>query len=1858
MRQNSDNYRMRTVPIQKPKIHTGLKLFLSMLLFAMIGLGQNVNAQTNPAAQALPYTQTWGASTFTAMPTGTAAWNGLNGGAIGTQALAESSVPTGNATITARTTSITTGGSYSYLPSGSNVRFYHQGSSNATNGANQLAVAINTGSNTSLDISYKIEILNIGGSGSNIGSVLQYRSGTSGSWTTVSGSANVFSNPGVVLGSVSSYSYSVIGLSINTDYQFRWAHWRSSGTSLGLAYDDISFTASSGIPAPVINSALTASATYGVAATTYTITATNSPTSYTATGLPAGFSVNTTNGEITGTPTAVGTYTVNIGATNAGGTGNANLVYTINPKNLTVFGATANNKVYDATTTATIIGSTLVGVVGADVVTINGTGAFTSANVATGITVTSTQTLGGANASNYTVTLPTGLSADITAKPLTITGITADNKVFDGTTNATLSGIPVLNGLEAIDNGNVLLGGVAVATFASSAVGTGIAVSVTGYSISGSASGNYSLTQPTGLTADITSSPSPVINSSLTASAIYGTVATTYTITSTNSPTSFSATGLPTGLSVNTTNGEITGTPTDFPGNFNVLISATNAGGTGSATLVYTITAKPLSVANATADNKEYDGNATTTISGSSLVGVFGSDIVTINNTGTFASEDVANVISVTSTQTLGGADAAKYTLTLPTGLTADITPKPLTIASAQAQNKVFDGNTNAVITGTLTGIVSPDVVTFSGTGIFASSAVGTGIAVTSTSVLGGVDAGNYSLTQPTGLSANITMPPTALAVGDISIIGLRTDANDGISFVTWVDLNANTVIRFTDNAFDGSVFLSNENTVTWTNSTGNTIVAGTVISIGGPLNVNGEGTNLGSTTGALSGLSASGENVFAYQGTPISTSNVLFGIHDDGTTGWLTTGTVNTNNSYLPGTLNVTGGNIALNEIDNIQYSGTRVATSFATHKSNVALPANYTGNDDGALFGNFDLTPFTLCNPTSDTTTETACDLFTWGENSVTYTTSGTYTAVAGCHTEVLVLTINVSTTGTTTATACDSYTWSAPLGNGTTYTVGGTYTNTSTNAAGCVHTQTLVLTINASSTGTTTATACDSYTWSAPLGNGTTYTVGGTYTNTSTNAAGCVHTQTLVLTINNSTSSSATVSATNSYTWAANGVTYTASGTYTSTSLNATGCVHTETLNLTITSSSFTVSILEDQTISCNGSNNGSIQADATPFGSYTYTLDGGIASNTTGFFDNLAPGVHTVCATDGFSTVCNTVTLTQPEPLTVSLATDSTVSCVGNDGGLTATVTGGTTVIQPYLTTWQSGVTTNSIYDLSVTGLTASIYTITVEDDNGCTASTSITLGTTDLVVVTATNTAITCFGGSSVITPSASGGTGIMTNSINGGSFTVSAGTYTITSTDAKGCTGTTSITIAQPSQITGSSNATACNSYLFGGTTYTTSGVYAHTFTAANGCDSVHTLTLTINNSSANGNATVTACDSYTWSANNVTYTASGTYTFTSLNAAGCTNTATLILTINNSTSSSTSATACDSYTWSANNVTYTTGGTYTFTSLNAAGCTNTTTLILTINNSTSSSASSSSFVSYTWAANNVTYTASGVYTATLTNAAGCDSNLTLNLTIEQGISISPKVILTGAYDASTGLMHDSLRVNQLIPSTEPYSGLPFLKPQIGGPGGETVSAATLAVTGNNAIVDWVFIELRAASNASTIVATKRALLQRDGDVVDADGTSALFFNSLPGGNYYVSIKHRNHLGVMTAAPITLALNTTSIDFSSPSFAIYQNPSITVNAPRKIQGTVAMLWAGDANNNKNVKYNGLSNDKDAIVQAVGSATINSIIYGYRTEDVNMDAKVKYNNVDNDRTFIISQIGISTPNNILSQHTPN
>ncbi len=189
---------------------------------------------------------------------------------------------------------------------------------------------------------------------------------------------------------------------------------------------------------------------------------------------------------------------------------------------------------------------------------------------------------------------------------------------------------------------------------------------------------------------------------------------------------------------------------------------------------------------------------------------------------------------------------------------------------------------------------------------------------------------------------------------------------------------------------------------------------------------------------------------------------------------------------------------------------------------------------------------------------------------------------------------------------------------------------------------------------------------------------------------------------------------------------------------------------------------------------------------------------------------------------------------------------------------------------------------------------------------------------------------------------------------------------------------------------------TACDSYDWNGETYIQGGEYVYTTTAANGCDSIVTLHLTINQTKYAEEA-ITACDSYTW--NGETHTQSGEYVYTTTAANGCDSIVTLHLTINKTRYAEESVAACDSYTW--NGETYIQSGTYTYTTTAANGCDSIITLHLTINNSEIGETEYTTICygeTYTW--NGQTYSASGTYNITLQNTNGCDSVVTLQLTV------------------------------------------------------------------------------------------------------------------------------------------------------------------------------------------------------------------------------------------------------------------
>ncbi|HTL81103.1 MAG TPA: gliding motility-associated C-terminal domain-containing protein [Bacteroidia bacterium] len=629
-------------------------------------------------------------------------------------------------------------------------------------------------------------------------------------------------------------------------------------------------------------------------------------------------------------------------------------------------------------------------------------------------------------------------------------------------------------------------------------------------------------------------------------------------------------------------------------------------------------------------------------------------------------------------------------------------------------------------------------------------------------------------------------------------------------------------------------------------------------------------------------------------------------------------------------------------------------------------------------------------------------------------------------------------------------------------------GTYTLNVTDANGCTASATITITQPAqllvnptgvniscfnSCNGTATAnasggTAPYSYVWSPSGGNGPVASnlCPGTYTVNVTDANGCTASGQVTITqplqllagasgVNITCFGSCNGSATSNpsggtspytYNWMPGNLsTQTISnlcpGSYTLTVTDANNC--TANATITITQPPALTANVSHTNVSCNGACDGT--ATSSPTGGVSpYTYNWVPGNLTTPTISSLCPGTYTVTVTDANGcTATQQTTITQPNPLNVTI-NSSPIACNSVCNGTAAAVVSGGTPTYTYA--WSPGGQTTS----GISNLCAGTYTVDVTDANGCTANANVTLNQPTALILTQSSTNISCNGscdGTATVSPS--GGTSPYSYSwAPGGQTTptinnLCAGSYTVTVTDASGCDGTETITITQPLSLIANVNSinVSCNGgcngsatanpsggtapYTFlwspnGQTTNSVNGLCAGTYTVnitdANGCTVNQQVNITqppallavvaATTSSCgicNGTATVAASGgtspyAYFWTPSNQTNPTAtnlcvGNYTVTVTDAAGCTTTA--IATINqvvnivitSSTSNVTCFGSCDGV-----------------ASANAAGGTNP--------------------YSYFWApggqfTQTISGLCSGSYTVTATDANGCFNNATVTFT-------------------------------------------------------------------------------------------------------------------------------------------------------------------------------------------------------------------------------------------------------------------
>ncbi|NOT18892.1 MAG: filamentous hemagglutinin N-terminal domain-containing protein [Sideroxydans sp.] len=527
-------------------------------------------------------------------------------------------------------------------------------------------------------------------------------------------------------------------------------------------------------------------------------------------------------------------------------TGQASTTADITQKAVSVSSITASNKTYDGTTAATVStsGANIAGLVSGDTVNINATGSFGDKNVGNSKTVTLASNYSGADAGNYLITDQASTTANIARKDVTVSGLGAANKTYDATTAATLTGTAAITGgANGANDGKfyssdaVTVAGTAAGSFLTKNTGAGKSVIVTGNTLAGTDAGNYNLVQQAGLTADIAKANIIITGLSAANKTYDATIAATVTGTAavaalgSDSVTvggtavgAFVDKNVGTSKAVNIAGLSLSGADA---GNYNVGLQTGITADIGKA---------DLAVTGLSASSKTYDATTTAALTGSAVVTAFSGDSVTVGGTAVGAFFDknagTGKVVSVTG-NTLSGTDAGNYNIVQQTGLTTDITKKDVAVSGLTANNKTYDAGTVATLGGTAalvsSDIISGDSLTIGGTatGAFADKNVSTAKAVTVTgNTLSGTDAGNYHITQQTGLTANISkanLAVTGLAASNrtydatttvtltgtaaVNVLGTDSVTVGGTAVGAFFDKNAGTgkVVSVTGNTLSGT---------------------------------------------------------------------------------------------------------------------------------------------------------------------------------------------------------------------------------------------------------------------------------------------------------------------------------------------------------------------------------------------------------------------------------------------------------------------------------------------------------------------------------------------------------------------------------------------------------------------------------------------------------------------------------------------------------------------------------------------------------------------------------------------------------------------------------------------------------------------------------------------------------------------------------------------------------------------------------------------------------------------------------------------------------------------------------------------
>ena len=586
----------------------------------------------------------------------------------------------------------------------------------------------------------------------------------------------------------------------------------------------------------------------------------------------------------------------------------------------------------------------------------------------------------------------------------------------------------------------------------------------------------------------------------------------------------------------------------------------------------------------------------------------------------------------------------------------------------------------------------------------------------------------------------------------------------------------------------------------------------------------------------------------------------------------------------------------------------------------------------------------------------------------------------------------------------------------------------------------------------------------------------------------------------------------------------------GSYTVTATSTTGCSITNTYSVT-QPDSLNINFNTTNT-TCSNLSNGSIVANVsggtTP---YNYQWSNSVVATS---ITNLIAGVYTLTVTDANGcTKLSSITLISPVNINISESIIN-VNCNGSStGSIALNVSGGA---GGYSYLWSNGATTSS-----VNALAAGTYTVTIKDANNCTQSKSFNVIQSTAITGTFTKTNVSCFGGNNgSLTINASGGTAPYNYAWVIGTTTAtitnkSAGTYTVTVTDALGCTNSFSSTITQPNQIVISPTVTnvSCNSGTNGSITIAMAGgVSPYTYLWSNGKTTanntgvvagVYTLTVTDGSScSSQSSITVTqppALD-LMLTANGPICNGATTGTITSVVSGG---------------------TSPYTYLWSnastSQNLSGVTAGTYAVTVTDSKGCSLTQNKTISQQNAIliTSVNPSGNNINYpvTIKGNNFTGVNSVKFNGVLSNSYAVNSDSSISAVVPNGATTGP--ILLGNANGCSG---QSVFNFNVITNFSSLNLKLFIEGFYLSNQAMDVPLVNSGLSGNASSTDSIEALLYDTNDLYNPIERKKSLLNSSGHV---DFT---FPGYLTGGSYWISIKTRNALETWSKTAVPFYENT------------------------------------------------------------------------------------------------------------------